>query len=107
MVGHGCLSGLVSHRWVAQGGVVADDRQNLVTIGVHDPTILGPSLIADIALPILLLAHIPLFVGRASNRARSTWLLSSSHLCQVLGGRCEAGAGDVVVDVVVEGAECL
>jgi hypothetical protein len=41
---------------------------NLVTIGVHDPTILDRSLIADIALPMLLLAHIPLFVGRAGAR---------------------------------------
>ncbi len=31
------------------------------TFGLHDPTILGRSLIADIALPILLLAHIPVF----------------------------------------------
>lgn len=31
------------------------------TFGIHDPTILGRSLIADIALPVLLLVHIPAF----------------------------------------------
>jgi hypothetical protein len=32
-----------------------------LTIGIHGHTILTRSLIADIALPVLLLAHIPLF----------------------------------------------
>ena len=36
-----------------------------------------------------------------------TRFLSSSHLCQVLGCRYEGGVVDVVVDVVVEGAEGL
>lgn len=34
------------------------------TFGIHDSTILGRSLIADIALPVLLLAHIPAFFAR-------------------------------------------
>jgi hypothetical protein len=34
------------------------------TFGIHDSTVLGRSLIADIALPVLLLAHIPAFFGR-------------------------------------------
>jgi hypothetical protein len=37
------------------------------TFGVHDHTILARSLIADVALPVLLIAHIPAFFGR--NRA--------------------------------------
>lgn len=36
-----------------------------LTFGVHDATILGRSLVADIALPVLLLAHIPAFFPRA------------------------------------------
>jgi hypothetical protein len=35
-----------------------------LTFGVHDHTILARSLIVDIALPVLLLAHIPLFFKR-------------------------------------------
>lgn len=34
------------------------------TFGAHDPAILTRSLIADIALPVLLLAHIPAFFTR-------------------------------------------
>jgi len=34
-----------------------------LTFGVHDHTILARSLIADIALPVLLIAHIPAFFG--------------------------------------------
>jgi hypothetical protein len=37
------------------------------TFGVHDHTILARSLIADIVLPVLLIAHIPVFFG--PNRA--------------------------------------
>lgn len=36
-----------------------------LTFGRHDPTILARSLIADIALPVLLLAQIPVFFRRA------------------------------------------
>jgi hypothetical protein len=42
------------------------------TFGVHDHTILARSLIADIALPALLLAHIPAFFPRAAPGAGST-----------------------------------
>jgi hypothetical protein len=35
-----------------------------LTFGRHDSTILARSLIADIALPALLLVHIPVFFGR-------------------------------------------
>ena len=38
------------------------------TFGAHDHTILTRSLIADIALPVLLIAHIPAFFG--PNRAQ-------------------------------------
>jgi hypothetical protein len=38
------------------------------TFGVHDHTILARSLVADIALPVLLIAHIPAFFG--PNRVR-------------------------------------
>jgi hypothetical protein len=38
------------------------------TFGVHDHTILARSLIADISLPVLLIAHIPAFFG--PNRAQ-------------------------------------
>lgn len=35
-----------------------------LTFGLHDSTILVYSLIADIALPVLLLIHVPAFFGR-------------------------------------------
>lgn len=38
------------------------------TFGIHDPAILSRSLIADIALPVLLLAHIPAFFGHGRAR---------------------------------------
>ncbi|MBA3906146.1 MAG: hypothetical protein H0X35_05585 [Pseudonocardiales bacterium] len=41
------------------------------TFGIHDPTILYRSLIADIALPVLLLAHLPAFFP-VLERARAT-----------------------------------
>lgn len=34
------------------------------TFGIHDHTILTRSLVADIALPVLLIAHIPAFTSR-------------------------------------------
>lgn len=37
-----------------------------LTFGRHDSTILARSLVADIALPVLLLLHIPVFFGRRS-----------------------------------------
>jgi hypothetical protein len=41
-----------------------------LTFGLHDPAILARSLIADIALPVLLLAHIPAFFS-GPGRART------------------------------------
>jgi hypothetical protein len=35
-----------------------------LTFGAHDSTILARSLIADIALPVLLLIHAPAFFGK-------------------------------------------
>lgn len=40
------------------------------TFGTHDHTILTRSLIADIALPVLLLAHIPAFFSRRGTSTR-------------------------------------
>ncbi len=40
-----------------------------LTFGVHDPTILTRSLIADIALPVLLLTHIPAFFELTQRRS--------------------------------------
>lgn len=37
-----------------------------LTFGRHDPTILARSLVADFALPLLLLVHVPAFFGRQS-----------------------------------------
>lgn len=42
-----------------------------LTFGVHDPTIFTRSLIAVIALPVLLLAHIPAFFSRTATAASS------------------------------------
>ncbi len=49
--------------WAAWVPMIANLGYTL-TLGVHDPTILGRSLIADIALPVLLLAHLPAFLHR-------------------------------------------
>ncbi len=38
------------------------------TFGIHDPTIFSRSLIADVALVLLLLAHIPAFFNRSRTR---------------------------------------
>jgi hypothetical protein len=47
-----------------------------LTFGAHDHTIVARSLIADIALPVLLIAHIPAFgpnrVQRHSGRSPVT-----------------------------------
>lgn len=42
-----------------------------VTFGAHDPTIFTRSLIADLALPLLLLAHLPAFFSAQVGGARS------------------------------------
>ena len=49
-----------------------------VTFGAHDHTILARSLIADIALPVLLIAHIPAFFGPNSvQRPATPWRVTS------------------------------
>lgn len=40
------------------------------TFGRHDPTIMARSLVADIALPLLLILHVPAFFGIRPPRAR-------------------------------------
>ena len=52
--------------WAAWLPMIANLGYTL-TFGVHDHTILARSLIADIALPVLLIAHIPAFFS--PNRA--------------------------------------
>jgi hypothetical protein len=48
--------------WAAWLPMIANLGYTL-TFGAHDHTILARSLIADIALPVLLIAHIPAFYG--------------------------------------------
>ncbi len=54
--------------WAAWSPMIANLGYT-VTFGVHDHAILIRSLIVDIALPVLLLAHIPLFFN-GSRQAR-------------------------------------
>jgi hypothetical protein len=55
--------------WWACWAVMLANITYSLTFGRHDTTVLYRSLIADIALPILLLVHIPTFFGRqARNR---------------------------------------
>jgi hypothetical protein len=54
--------------WWAAWTPMISDFGYLFTFGVHDPAILARSLAAVIALPVLLLAHIPAFYGRGSDR---------------------------------------
>ncbi len=56
--------------WVAWLPMIANLGYTL-TFGAHDHTILTRSLVADIALPVLLIAHIPAFFGpkRADHQA--------------------------------------
>lgn len=51
--------------WWACWAVMLANVAYSLTFGRHDPTILSRSLIADIALPVLLLVHIPAFFGRS------------------------------------------
>ena len=55
--------------WAAWIPLIADLGYTF-TFGVHDHPILVRSLIADIALPVLLLAHIPVFFGSREARVR-------------------------------------
>lgn len=50
--------------WWACWAVLLADIAYALTFGAHDPTIFARSLIALIALPILLLVHIPAFFGQ-------------------------------------------
>ncbi len=55
--------------WAAWLPMIANLGYTL-TFGAHDPTVLTRSLIADIALPVLLVANIPAFFpARAGRRA--------------------------------------
>ena len=50
--------------WWSCWAVMLANLAYSLTFGRHDSTILARSLIADIALPVLLLVHIPVFFGR-------------------------------------------
>ncbi len=50
--------------WWASWAVMLANITYSLSFGRHDSTILYRSLIADIALPVLLLLHIPAFFGR-------------------------------------------
>lgn len=50
--------------WWSCWAVMLANLAYSLTFGRHDSTILARSLIADIALPALLLVHIPVFFGR-------------------------------------------
>jgi hypothetical protein len=73
------------------------------TFGVHDPTILGRSLIADIALPVLLLAHTrpssPPSGGRGRPRlgGHEAGPAVRVRRCSVVGGEQGEGVFAVVV----------
>ena len=56
--------------WAAWLPMIANLGYTL-TFGAHDHTILARSLIADIALPVLLLAHIPAFFSRPHEPERT------------------------------------
>lgn len=51
--------------WWAAWAVMIANLGYTLTFGAHDHVIFTRSLIADIALPVLLLAHIPAFFARA------------------------------------------
>lgn len=53
--------------WACWAPLLANVAYTL-TFGRHDPTILSRSLVADVALPLLLLVHIPAFFGRARHQ---------------------------------------
>ena len=50
--------------WWSCWAVMLANLAYSLTFGRHDSTILARSVIADIALPVLLLVHIPVFFGR-------------------------------------------
>ena len=52
--------------WACWAPMLANVTYSL-TFGRHDPTILARSLVADIALPVLLVLHVPAFFRHAAN----------------------------------------
>ncbi|MGI8857913.1 MAG: hypothetical protein ACR2JW_19420 [Thermomicrobiales bacterium] len=58
--------------WFACWAVMLANITYSLTFGRHDGTTLYRSLVADIALPILLLAHIPAFFGRHTARTAAS-----------------------------------
>ena len=58
------MPSLTSSPWPGMTCPVIANLGYTVTFGAHDHAILARSLVADIALPVLLLAHIPAFFGR-------------------------------------------
>ncbi|MGH2516271.1 MAG: hypothetical protein ACRDHP_11505 [Ktedonobacterales bacterium] len=57
--------------WWACWAVLLADVTYTLTFGAHDPTILTRSLVALIALPVLLLVQAPAFFGKRARRAES------------------------------------
>lgn len=57
--------------WWACWAVMLANIAYTLTFGAHDPTIFTRSLIALIALPVLLLIHVPAFFGRSAPAAVS------------------------------------
>jgi hypothetical protein len=56
--------------WWACWCVLIADLGYTLTFGQHDATILGRSLIADVALPVLLLAQLPWLLSGDAERSR-------------------------------------
>lgn len=57
--------------WLAAWLVLIADLGYILTFGVHDHAILARSLAVAIAVPVLLLAHIPVFFGRRRQPAQA------------------------------------
>ena len=54
--------------WAAWTPMIANIGYTL-TFGVHDPALLARALVTDVALPVLLLAHLPAFFGHRDGAA--------------------------------------
>ena len=67
MAGSQIRRGMCWAWWACWTPMLANVTYSL-TFGSHDSTVLARSLIADVALPILLLVHVPVFFG--PSRAR-------------------------------------
>jgi hypothetical protein len=57
--------------WACWIPMIANIAYSL-TFGAHDSTVLTYSLVADIALPVLLLVHIPAFFGKAKKQTAAS-----------------------------------